>query len=256
MSLRFHEIAEANHQLLNPFTEQQFMLLGEICRLDQAMNMLDLACGKGEMLCRWSQKFGISGVGVDISKTFLAAAEKRAAELNVADKITFIYGDAGEYPQPSHSFDLVSCIGATWIGNGLVSTLELMKLALKPDGLLLVGEPYWNETPPDAAYDAMNIDKGLFVSLAGTLERFESVGMELIEMVLATPESWDRYVSPQWMAVDDFLRDNPNDPDAQSLREWINSTRRSYLKYGRRYFGWGVFVLRAVSPYSVETSIA
>ena len=67
MFLRFHEIAEAYHRILNPFTEDQLMLLGEICRLRPGIRQLDLACGKAEMLSRWAQKYGTSGVGVDIS---------------------------------------------------------------------------------------------------------------------------------------------------------------------------------------------
>ena len=41
MSLRFHEIAEATHRILNPFTEDQLMLLGDICRLSAATRQLD-----------------------------------------------------------------------------------------------------------------------------------------------------------------------------------------------------------------------
>ena len=244
MSLRFHEIAETYHRILNPFTEDQLLLLGDICRLHPGMKQLDLACGKGEMLCRWAQKYGISGVGVDISSVFLDAAKKRAAELDVTEKLKFVQGDAGEYPQATHDYDVVSCIGASWIGNGLTGTLKLMTPPLKPDGLLLIGEPFWIEPPPETAYAAMDVKKEDFVSLDDTLDRFESAGMRLVEMVLASHYGWDRYEAPQWMAVDDFLRSNPDDPDAPALKEWIGNNRRVYLKYGRRYLGWGVFVLR------------
>lgn len=244
MSLRFHEIAETYHRILNPFTEDQLMLLGEICRLQPGMRQLDLACGKAEMLCRWAQKYGITGVGVDISSVFLDAAKRRAAELNVTDKLSFVKGDAGEYPQATHDFHVVSCIGATWIGNGLTGTVKLMTPALKPGGLLLVGEPYWIEPPPETAYSAIGVNKDDYVALDDTLDRFESAGMRLVEMVLADHHGWDRYEAPQWMAVDDFLCSNSDDPDAPALNEWINNNRRVYLKYGRRYLGWGVFVLR------------
>ena len=244
MSLRFHEIAETYHRILNPFTEDQLMLLGEICRLEPNQKLLDLACGKAELLCRWAQTYGISGVGVDISTVFLEAAHKRAAELEVADQLTFVQADAGEYPQATHDFDLVSCIGATWIGGGLSGTLALMEPALKPGGLLLVGEPFWMDPPPEAAYQTFGIGKDDYVSLEGTLDRFEAAGLQLIEMVLANLDGWDRYEAPQWMAVHDFLRANPNDPDEAALRQWISSNRRAYFKYGRRYFGWGVFVLQ------------
>lgn len=247
VSLRFHEIAESYHRILNPFTEDQLMLLGEICGLHSGIRQLDLACGKAEMLCRWAQKYNISGVGVDISAVFLEAARKRAEELNVANQLTFVQGDAGKFPQATHDFDMVSCIGATWIGNGLIGTLELMKLSLKPGGLMLVGEPYWIEPPPEAAYAAEGMKENDFVSLDGTLDRFESAGMNLVEMVLANQDGWDRYEAPQWMAVNDFLNANPDDSDAAALREWIAKNRRAYLQFGRRYLGWGVFVLRCIS---------
>ncbi len=244
MSLRFHEIAESYHRILNPFTEEQLMLLGDLCRLDADTSMLDLACGKAEMLCRWSEKYGISGVGVDISGVFLQEAQARANELGVADKITLVKADAGAYPGETHNFDVVSCLGATWIGNGLLGTLEIMKKALKPNGLLLVGEPFWNEPPPEAALEAMEIAEDDYVSLEGTLERIESAGYRLVEMVSADQFGWERYEAPQWQAVDDFLLANPDDPERKELAGWVSHNRRTYLQYGRRYLGWGVFVLR------------
>lgn len=72
MTLRFHEIAEANHRILNPFTDEKLMLLGVVCRLEAGQRQLDLACGKGEMLCRWAQRFGIEGVGVELAEMVLA----------------------------------------------------------------------------------------------------------------------------------------------------------------------------------------
>jgi len=244
MPLRYHEISHTYHRILNPFTEGQLMLLGDICSLRPEIRQLDLACGKGEMLSRWAEKFGIHGVGVDISNVFLNAARKRADELDVIDRLTFIQEDAGKYPRVTHDFDIVSCIGATWIGNGLKGTLELMKRSLKPGGLILVGEPYWIQPPPDEAYAAEGVGRNDYVSLGETLDRFEASGMNLIEMVMADQNGWDRYEAQQWMAVDDFLRANPTDPDASALQEWIAGNKRAYLRYGRHYFGWGIFVLR------------
>lgn len=245
MSLEFHEIAEGNHRILNPFTEDKLMLLGELCHLRPGLSQLDLACGKGEMLCRWAERWGITGVGVDISQVFLEAARRRAHELNVEDKLNFVEGDAGKYPQEYHEFDIVSCIGATWIGSGLVGTLELMKPALKSrDSLLVVGEPYWIDPPPSEAYAALGVSEDDYTTLAGTLERIESAGLELLEMVMANPDTWDRYEASQWMTLSDFLHQNPDYARAAELHDWFDKNRRAYLQYGRRYFGWGVFVLR------------
>ena len=253
LSHRFHEIAETYHRILNPFTEEQLMLLGEICHLNPKTRLLDLACGKAEMLCRWAQKYGLHGTGVDISSVFLESARNRANELNVSDNLTFIQGDAGKYSPEAHVYDVVSCIGATWIGNGLAGTIELMRPAVTRNGLLLIGEPYWIESPPESAYEALGIEPNEYATLDITLDRLESSGAKLVEMVLASHYGWDRYEAPRWMAIDDFLRDNPNDPDASALNEWISNSRRAYLKYGRRYLGWGVFVLRPAHEYGSLT---
>jgi SAM-dependent methyltransferase len=241
--LRFHEIAEAQHRILNPFTEEKLMLLGEICRLQPGMTQLDLCCGKAEMLCRWAQRYRITGIGVDISPVFLAAAQARATELAVAEQLTLIEGDAAQY-HIDQRFDIVSCIGATWIGNGLLGTLDLMKPMLKPNGLLLVGEPYWIEPPPIEAYAALGINEADYVSLDKTLDRIESAGCQLVEMVLADGDSWDRYAAAQWWTMQQWLNTHPHHADAPALRDWWQTGQRSYLQYNRRYLGWGVFALR------------
>jgi SAM-dependent methyltransferase len=142
MSLRFHEIAEARHRILNPFTHEQLTLLGEICSLTSTTCQLDLCCGKGEMLCVWCQRYGIRGIGVDISPVFLKAAHARAAELNCSDRVTFVEGNASTYAIEPGAFDIVSCIGAAWIGGGLAGTVNKLKPGLRSrDSLLLVGEP-------------------------------------------------------------------------------------------------------------------
>ncbi|MHB8624576.1 MAG: SAM-dependent methyltransferase [Aggregatilineales bacterium] len=244
MSLRLHEIAEGNHRILNPFTEDKLRLLGEICRLKPGMRQLDLACGKGEMLCQWARRWSIGGIGVDISPVFLAAAKQRAAELSVADRVTFLEADAGHYIAEAAKFDVVSCLGATWIGGGLVGTLRLMSVPLKADGLLLVGEPYWITPPPDEAYHSSGIGGDDFTSLLGTLDRIESAGLELVEMVLASPDNWDRYVAAQWWTVNEWAKNNAGDPNSPVIHEWIAHSRRDYLAYERQHLGWGVFVIK------------
>ncbi|MBG0812798.1 class I SAM-dependent methyltransferase [Planomonospora sp. ID82291] len=244
MSLRFHEIAESGHRILNPFTEEKLALLGKVARLRHGTRVLDLCCGKGEMLCTWALEHGIEGTGVDISEVFLDAAHERAVELGVAGRLRFEKGDAGAYRAEPGSYDVVSCLGATWIGGGVEGTVRLMLPALGEDGILLVGEPYWVDEPPAGAYEAFGFGPDDFTSLAGTFDRFEAAGTEVLEMVLADGDSWDRYAASQWWTVSDWLRANPGDPDAAEMRGFLERARRSHVAYGRRYLGWGVFVLR------------
>jgi hypothetical protein len=68
--------------------------------------------------------------------------------------------------------------------------------------------------------------------------------MELVEMVLANGDSWDRYAAAQWWTVNQWLAANADDPFALRMREFCDDSRRAHLAHGRRYLGWGVFVLR------------
>ena len=122
--------------------------------------------------------------------------------------------------------------------------MQLIQPALKPGGLILVGEPYWLQPPTDEVLASIEFGADDYTSLLGTMERIESAGLELVEMVLANGDSWDRYVASQWRTIDSWLRANPEDPDAAGLRAWNEKNRRSYLAYERDLFGWGVFVTR------------
>jgi SAM-dependent methyltransferase len=244
MTLRHHEISEANHRILNPFSDEKLMTLGTVCRLEPGQRQLDLACGKGEMLCRWAQHFGTRGLGIDISDVFLAAARARADELGVAGQVTFQHGDAGTVGLEAGAFDLVSCIGATWIGGGLRGTLDLMRPAVRAGGLVLVGEPYWLSEPPPGAYQSLQVRPDDFTSLQGTGDRLVAAGVDLVEMVVADHDSWDRYVAAQWWTLTEWLRANTGHPEGPDLQRFLDTSRRSYLAYGRQYLGWGVFVGR------------
>lgn len=71
----------------------------------------------------------MSGTGVDISTVFIAAARARAAELDVAGRVSFVHGDAAGYGS-ERAVDVASGLGATWIGGGAAGTVELLQTLL------------------------------------------------------------------------------------------------------------------------------
>lgn len=250
MSLRFFEIAEANIGIQNPLSMEKLMRVGamadRIIGLGPHIRQLDLACGQGEMLCRFAEQYGIQGTGVDLSEAFIATAREKAEARGVAGHLTFVQGDAAQYRAEPPGYDVVSCIGATWIGGDTTGTLELMKPALRDprQGLLLVGEVFWREDPVEEARVAMGLEPGYCPTLGELLDRFDTAGVELLDMVLATADDWDGYQTPRWWIGHQWLADHPDDPDAAAFRQWLEDGKREYLVYERRYVGWGVFVLK------------
>jgi cyclopropane fatty-acyl-phospholipid synthase-like methyltransferase len=240
---RYHEISEANHRILNPLTADHLLAIGDLCNLHTGQRHLDLACGKGEMLCQYAHRHGTTGVGVDIHSELVESARNRAAELGVAHAVQFVHGNASTYAAESGSFDIVSCIGATWIGGGLPGTLALMRPPLRQDGWLLVGELFWSEVPAAADERALVFGDEV-VDLGTILTHFDDARLDLVEMVIANHDTWDRYTASQWLNVSTWLAEHPDDPEAAEVRRIRDDARRLYLEYERRYLGWGVFMLR------------
>jgi SAM-dependent methyltransferase len=245
--LRFHEISESSHWIMNPMSAAKVESLGEICRLGPDDSVLDLACGKGALLALLAERFGSRGTGVDIYPPFLAQARDSAKDRGIADRVQFVEADAGDPACVAGHFDVVSCLGATWIGGGLSGTLRLMRGWVAPGGWMLVGEPFWVERPSEGAR-RRHMGAEQFSDLAGTLDRFDALGLDLVEMVLSSADDWDRYTASQWLNVSDWLATHPDDPDAAAIRQIRDESRRGYLAEDRRCLGWGVFVLRDLQP--------
>ena len=91
---RIFNITESAHRIHDPFTPEKLAALGAALRLERGTRVLDLGSGSGEMLCTWARDYGIIGAGIDMSRLFTEHAKLRAAELGVADQVTFIHGDA------------------------------------------------------------------------------------------------------------------------------------------------------------------
>jgi SAM-dependent methyltransferase len=237
-------IRERSHRIHNPLTSEKLATLGQALRLAPGTRVLDLACGSGELLCTWARDHRVTGTGVDLSPVFLAGARARAAELGVDGLVGFVHADASGYVAAEPA-GVAACIGATWIGDGVPGTVELLRRSLAPGGIILIGEPYWRRDPPDQATAEACHGRGRdgWLSLPGLVERFGEIGCDLVEMVLADPGSWDRYVAPQWMNTRLWLDENPGDELAGELREELHTAPLQYVTYRREYLGWGVFAL-------------
>ncbi|GAA5021664.1 SAM-dependent methyltransferase [Streptomyces siamensis] len=243
---RSFTIRERSHRIHNPFTSEKLAALGQALCLAPETRVLDLASGSGEMLCTWARAHRVVGTGVDISTEFTARARARATELGVAGQVDFVHGDASGYVADT-PVDLAACIGATWIGDGLVGTIELLRRSLRSGGMLLIGEPYWRQEPPDqATVEACHAGaKDDFRPLPELIEQFGELGYDVVEMVLADQDSWDRYRAAQWLNVRRWLDRNPGDELAAELRAELSREPARYARYEREYLGWGVFALVA-----------
>ncbi|MEJ5364894.1 MAG: class I SAM-dependent methyltransferase [Desulfosoma sp.] len=241
---RIFNITESAHRIHNPFTPEKLAALGAALRLEPGMRVLDLGSGSGELLCTWARDYQIVGTGIDMSHLFTEHAKLRAEELGVAHRVTFIHGDAAGYTA-DEQVDVAACVGATWIGGGVAGTIELLARSLRTGGIILIGEPYWRKIPPteDVAKGCLAESISDFLGLPELLMSFGRLGYDVVEMVLADQDSWDRYEAAKWLTMRRWLETHPDDELAKEVRALLTSEPVRYATYTREYLGWGVFAL-------------
>lgn len=243
---RIFNITESAHRIHNPITPEKLATLGAALRLKPGTRVLDLGSGSGEMLCTWARDHGIIGTGIDMSQLFSEQAKLRAEELGVADRVEFIHGDAAGYVADEKA-GVAACVGATWIGGGVAGTIGLLAKSLGANGIILIGEPYWRQLPPteEVARGCLAHSISDFLTLPELIASFGHLGYDVVEMVLADQDGWDRYEAAKWLTMRRWLEANPDDELAKEVRAQLTSEPGRYVTYTREYLGWGVFALMA-----------
>lgn len=241
---RIFNITESAHRIHNPITPDKLAALGAALRLEPGTRILDLASGSGEMLCTWARDHGITGTGIDMSLLFTEQAKRRAVELGVADRVTFIHGDAAGHVS-EEKVGVAACVGATWIAGGVAGTIELLARSLRAGGIILIGEPYWRQVPPteEIAKGCLATAIADFLTLPDLLASFGGLGYDVVEMVLANQDGWDRYEAAKWLTMRRWLEANPDDEMAEEVRAGLTTEPVRYAAYTRDHLGWGVFAL-------------
>ena len=240
----YYGITHADHVVCNPTSPDRLDEIIGLLELPPGAMVWEAASGKGELLIRLAERYGVRGVGIDRSPYEVPVARARAADRVPGARLTFVEADAASQPADEASVDLAVCLGGSWIWGGHRGTLRELRRITRPGGLILVGEPYWWREP-DPAYCAAS---GLGRDDVGTLEENVATGREegLTPLYVqpSTLEDWDRYEFLQLRAAERYAVEHADDPDVPELLERTRRERDEYLRWGRDTLGWAIHLFR------------
>jgi SAM-dependent methyltransferase len=236
---RYHVVAESGHELQNPTSEKKLLLLGERLGLRPESRVLDVASGRGGPALVLARAFGCVVEGIEIEPAFHAAAIERTEAAGLAELVSFRLADAAGEKLGTGVFDVALCLGASFVWGSLAATLDALEPAVRDGGHVVVGEPYLRALPIPEDYEE---GKGTYTTLEGTVAIVDSGTLRTVAVIASSEDDWDRYETLHWRAVEQWLAENADDPDAADIRARHDRYKREYLRYGRRHLGWAIFV--------------
>ena len=134
------------------------------------------------------------------------------------------------YPLEPEAWDARSASARPSSSDDLAGTLAALAPTVRAGGHVVVGEPYWRS----GRCRARSIDDQGFVTLPRDRRSGSRRPASRSSALIASSEDdWDRYESLHWRALEEWLAENPGDPDATEIRERHERARDAYLRRER-----------------------
>ncbi|MBN2335608.1 class I SAM-dependent methyltransferase [Candidatus Bathyarchaeota archaeon] len=237
------DILHKYQEIMNPLTEEKLDKLVDLLRLEPGSSVLDIACGKGTLLVKLVEKYGIKGVGIDKSPYCIDDCNQNKSTRVPDADLTFHLMDGADY-KPEIKYDLSCCLGGSWVFKDHRGTLEALSGMTKPGGLILVGEPHWLKEPAKEYLEAEEMTRDSYRLHAENVMIGERLGLRCLYTLDSDHDGWDHYETLHWWATEDYIRDNPGDPDVPEIREANEKFKQIYLRWGRDTMGWCIYLFR------------
>lgn len=246
---RYWWVTHEDLAIMNPLSSRTLDRAVDRMALPRGARVVDIACGKGELLFRLAAKYEAEGTGVDISSYNIHAARAAALERAGGQRVRFVLADGADYrPPQGRVHDAAACVGATWVFGGFRGTARALSAMTKDGGVVVIGHPFWRRSPSTAYLRAEGLDRHEYGSREEDAAAAEDEGLSVVARYSSSKAEWHHYEASQWRAAKRFADAHPDDPLSEELRRRRLQSRRAFFTDGHECLGWTLWILRKLGP--------
>lgn len=228
----------------NPLSSAKIEAVLELLNLATTARVLDIASGKGELLLRLVELYGVEALGVDLASPFIAEAQAQATARIPHKRLFLLEQDATKLQVEAESLDLVSCLGGCDILGGFRPTLQQVKSWVKPGGYILLGDGYWKQEPLPEYLATFGGSRDECMTHAQNIAAGPAEGLNPLYACVCNDDEWDRYEWLHLRNVELYARKHPEDPDTPELLKRVRAWRDTYIHWGRDTLGFGLYLFQ------------
>ncbi len=241
---RLSAIAHEGIEFWNPVATEVCERWIDNLPLTSESEVLDVGCGRAALLFRIVERFGCRAVGVDIAESSIAAATAIAAARSIDARLQLKCEPFDGGSLPDRSYDLAACIGSTHAITDLEGALCLFARLVKPGGLVLVGDGYWQRAPDAGYLEFLGCTADAYRTHSGNLALAQDLAFEVVATHETSADEWAQYEDSYASNIERFVEANPHDPEAPAMARKIRAWRDAYLRWGKDTLGFGLYLLK------------
>lgn len=250
MRMNFHRLAYEVIEVCNALTLETFRGFLAPAAPKPGGRALEIGAGNAALAICLARDFGMEVEAVEVDMAVAALAQSRIDSAGVADRVTLSRMRSLTLLEDLPPQDVILCVGATDpVGEEHRHPNDAFReLAtyLAPGGLLVWGDLYWSETPPEPLERVMALTNactplGNWTAAAG------AAGLEVLDTHIADDATWQAYIETMDRAARAWIAAHPDRIERPHIEATADRVR-SFLTCARPYTGFALQLMRKPAP--------